>query len=425
MSANPGLVVRIAWRSFLRHRRRSILTGSAIALGLAMLLAFLGLARDAHERMAELGIRLGGANVTVQGAGYQDDPTLEHVVRDPGAIAEMARAAPGVTAAVPRVHASGLISTGAASAGVAVVGVDPDLEARVSTIASAQNRVSGDYLRPRARRAFASEPADIYLGVQLARTLDLELGDRVVLTVSPRGAGHPASAAFLVRGIFRTGIDELDGFFVEIPLADARELFHLGDAATQVAVFTDRLDDTGRVDAALAASLASRADLEVLPWQRTLRELYEAIVLDDLGLYLMMAIVFVIVAIGIFNTVLMSVVERTRELGVMMAVGTSKARLFAMVLVEAVILALVASVVGLAIGLSIHFYFHAHGLDITSLFGDVQVAGVVISGRMYSQLSVADVVTWTAIVIAIVVASALYPAFRVTRLDPLEAMRHV
>jgi len=419
------LVLRIAWRSFVRHRRRSIITGAAIALGLAMLLAFLGLAQDAHRRMAELGIGLGGANVAVQGAGYQDELTLDHVVAEPQPIIALARRVPGVRAVVPRVRASGLISTGAASAGVAVAGVDPELEAAVSTIAGAGARVDGAYLRPRSAVEFAHQPADIYIGAQLARTLDLAVGDRVVLEASPRGGSHPSSAAFFVRGVFRTGLDELDGFYVEIPLADAQALYGLGEAVTQVAVFTRDLDDTAAVTQALVAATAGRDDLEVLPWQRTLRELYEAIVLDDLGFYLMMAIIFVIVGIGIFNTVLMSVVERTRELGVMMAIGTSKRRLFLFVLAEAGILAVVAAGVGAAIGVGIHLYFHGHGLDMSALFGDLQVAGIVVSGTMYSKLSVGDVVGWTAVVIGLVLLSALFPASRVARLEPLEAMRHV
>lgn len=419
------LIIRIAWRSFLRHRRRSIITGAAIALGLAMLLAFLGLAHDAHMRMAELGIRLGGANVVVQGAGYQDDQTLDHVVRDPQAIAARARRLPGVTSVVPRIRASGLLTTGAASAGVAVAGVDPEQEPLVSTISSPASRTAGTYLRSRSSRKFVNQPADIYVGAQLARTLDLGVGDRVVLAVSPRGGGSPASAAFIVCGVFRTGIDDLDGFYVELPLDAVQALYGLGDAVTQVAVFTADLDDTARIDAALTTALAGRSDLETLPWQRTLHELYEAIVLDNLGFYLMMAIIFVIVGIGIFNTVLMSVVERTRELGVMMAIGTSKRQVFATVIAEAAILALVASLAGLALGVGVHLYVHAHGLDISSLFGNIQVAGIVVSGTMYSQLSLGDVALWTAVVIGIVLVSALYPATRVARLDPLEAMRHV
>jgi len=137
-------------------------------------------------------------------------------------------------------------------------------------------------------------------------------------------------------------------------------------------------------------------------------------------------VVFVIVAIGIFNTVLMSVVERTRELGVMMALGTGRRTVFAAVLVESLVLALVASAVGLAIGLSIHAWLYSHGLDMASLYGeDVEFAGIVFQGRIYSYLTVGAVVKWTAVVIGIVLASSVYPSYRATRLEPVEAMRHV
>lgn len=419
------LIWRIAWRSFLRHRRRSIITGLAIALGLAMMLVFLGLAQDAHNRMAEMGIRLGSGNVLVQGKGFQEEQTLDQVVRDPGHVMDVARRVPGVSQVVPRVRGSGLLTTGESSAAVMVGGVDPALEPQVSSIASPKSRVAGGYLRSRSQQEFTRQPADIYVGAHLAKTLALSVGDRVVLTVSPRGGGRPTAAAFLVRGVFKTGLDELDGFYVEIPLVEAQSLYGLGHMVTQVAVLTDQLDQTGPVAAALSQALPGRGDLEILPWQEALRELYDAIVLDDVGFYLMMAIIFVIVGIGIFNTVLMSVVERTREFGVMMAIGTSKRRLFAVVLAEAVILALVASAAGLAIGLPLHAWLHHTGLDLATFYGtDVEFAGITLTGRIYSFLTAGDVALWTLIVIGIVIVSALYPAARVTRLRALEALRH-
>jgi ABC-type lipoprotein release transport system permease subunit len=417
------LTLRLAWRSFLRHRRRSLITGIAIALGLAMMIVFVGLAGAAHVRMADQGIRMGAGHVVVQGLGYQDQQTLDELVEHPADVIAAARAIPGVRTVAPRLHASGLISSGDSSAAVAVVGVDPAIEPIASDLASERKRVAGAYLRPRAELPFANGPADVYIGAGLAETMALEVGDRVVVSVSPRGGGRPASAAFQVRGVFRSGLQELDGFYVEIPLDEARALLGTGEGVTQVALLLDDLEATGRV-----AAMRERVgdDLEVLPWQTALRELHEAIVLDDAGMYLMMAIIFVIVAIGIFNTVLMSVIERTRELGVMMAIGTSKRRLFGMVLAEALVLGAVAAVVGLAIALPIHAWLASSGLDISALYGDdLAVSGVLINGRIYSQLELGDVVQWTAVVIGIVVVSALYPAYRVTRLSSLEAMRHV
>jgi len=192
---------------------------------------------------------------------------------------------------------------------------------------------------------------------------------------------------------------------------------------TQVALHLDDLASTAPVTAALKQALPEQ--LEVLPWEEALRELYEAIVLDDAGLYLMMAIIFVIMTIGIFNTVLMSVVERTREFGVMMALGTGRWQLFNVVLAEALLLALIAGAIGLGLGLGLHSLMATYGIDITSVAGDYEFAGIVLEGRIYSRLSTPIVVKWTVVVIGLTLLSALYPAFRSTRLQPVEAFRHV
>ena len=418
------LVFRLAWRSFVRHRRRSIITGAAIALGLAMILVFVGLAEDAHLRMADMGVHLGAGHVLVQGRGFQQEQTLDYLVRDPDRVAERARALPHVTAVVPRVHAGGLVVSGELSAAVVVVGVDPELEPRVSTIAGDGKRVAGAYLRPRTALEFERQPADIYIGDKLARTLEVEVDDRVVLTMSPVGAARPASAAFYVRGIFHTGLTDLDGFFVQIPLVEAQRMLAIGDAVTQLAVLADELDHTAPVTTALRAQLAGDRELEVLPWQQALRELHEAIVLDDAGNYMMLGIIFIIVLIGIFNTVLMSVIERTREFGVMLAIGTSTRRLFATVMAEAAILAVVSAAAGLVIGLALHTWLATTGLDIQSIYGDLEFAGVIFEGRVYSTLTNFQIVGWTIVVMILVVLSALYPAWRATRLKPVEAMRH-
>jgi len=417
------LILKLAWRSVIRHKRRSIITGGAVAVSLAMMLIFIGIGDDSHARMAELGIRMGAGHVLVQGKGYQKDQTLDHLVDDPDPVIARARQLPQVSAAVPRVRVSGLLSTGESSAPVLVSGVDPRLEPVVSEIAAPKRRVAGHYLRPPGEMKFKNQPADIYIGQELARTLDLKLGDRTVLIVSPVNGSSPASAAFLVRGIFGTGIDELDQGWVEVPLQTLQRQLELGRRVTQVAVHLRDLDDTAGVAGALARELPG--GLEVLPWQEALRELYEAIVLDDAGLYLMMGIIFVIMTIGIFNTMLMSVVERTREFGVMMAIGTGKGQLFGLVLTEALLLALIAAVIGIGIGLGLHLLAATYGIDITALAEDYQIAGIVLEGRIYSRLGAASVVRWTIVIVALTLISSIYPALRSTRLQPVEAIRHV
>jgi lipoprotein-releasing system permease protein len=418
------LTLKLAWRGFVRHRWRSAITALAVSLGLAMLLAFVGIADDGHARMAELGIRMGSGNVLVEAKGYREAQTLDYVVHDADAIADTIAKRSDVSAAAVRLRTSGLIAAGAHSAPVLVAGVDPEREQAASDLAGKTLRVAGEYLRPRSKMPFAGQPADLYLGKTLAERLGVDLGDRVVLTLSPPGDAEPAQAAFFVRGMFRTGVDDLDGSYVEIPLEEARSLLGLPGAATEVAALTS-LERTADLQAALAQELAGRKDLAVVPWQIALRELHEALVLDDAGLYLMMAIVFLVVALGIFNTVLMSVTERTRELGVMMALGTSERRLFALILTEAMVLALVSIAFGVAMGLGMHLWVAHHGIDVKRFAGEIQFAGIAWSGMIYSRLSLAVVLRWSIAVGVVVLLSALYPAWSVTRLQPVEAMHHV
>ncbi len=323
-----------------------------------------------------------------------------------------------------RLRTSGLLSAGEHSAPVAVSGVEPVREVLASDLAGAKMRVAGEYLRSASQMPFPGVPPDVYLGKTLAELLHVGLGDRVVLTLSPPGDAEPASGAFLVRGILRTGVDEVDSGYAEIPIAAAQQLTGLAGAATEVAVLAD-LPHTEAVAAEVRAALADRPVLAVVPWQVALHELHEAIVLDDAGMYLMMAIVFLVVALGIFNTVLMSVTERTREFGVMMAIGTSARRLAFQILAEAVILALVSVTAGLAVGLSLSALIAARGIDLTQWTSDLSFAGVVWTGRVYSVLTPGTVAAWAVVVGVVVLCSALYPALRVTRLEPVEAMHHV
>jgi len=426
-----ALTFRLAWRSFVRHRRRSAITVGAIAFGLAMMLAFVGIADDGHARMADMGIRLGSGHVVVQGKGYQDEQTLVHHIKDPAPILASARAMPHVEHVVPRISAGGLIKAAERSRAVLVSGVDPKLEPLANDLASDAARVAGDYLRPREEMEFTNGPADIYVGTDLAESLGVTTGERVVLTVSPVGDSRPASAAFVVRGIFKSGVSELDSSAVQIPLSEAQTLLGLGQGVTQVGVLLSDDKYTDATTAGLVATVSTPEmvageDIEVLPWKVALRELYEALVLDDMSLYLMMAIIFVIVGIGIFNTVLMSVAERTREFGVMMAVGTSRGRVFSIIFAESLVLALVSAALGLGLGLGIHALVAHYGIDVGAMAGgeDYEFAGIAFSGRIYSTLSPWIVTKWTLVVMGIVMLSAAYPALRATRLEPVEAMRH-
>jgi lipoprotein-releasing system permease protein len=417
------MVFRLALRNALRNRRRTLLTALAISLSFALLIVFTGIADGAHEKIAELGVSMGLGDVVVQARGYEDDPTLDHLIRDPNRVERALAGLPGVAHVAPRLRTEGLIESGTTSLGVTVSGVDPAVEPLASKIDTPTSMIAGHCLEPEPQRP-AGELVPIVLGAELAKTLDVHVGDRVTLTVSPVGGGEARTGAFRVGGIFKTGVEEVDAFWVEMPLDAAQTLIGAGHGVTMVAALLHNISNTPQATERARASL-SDASLEVLPWTTAAPDLHSAIVIDEGYMYLMMAIVFVVVAAGILNTLLMGVLERTHEFGVLLALGTSPRRVVGIVLAEAVLLGLGSVAVGLGLGLLGNHHFATVGFDVASaLGGNFEASGVLLPKRLYAHLWPCKVVWSSIVIVALVVLGAVYPAFRAARLQPVEAIRH-
>jgi ABC-type antimicrobial peptide transport system permease subunit len=164
----------------------------------------------------------------------------------------------------------------------------------------------------------------------------------------------------------------------------------------------------------------------VLPWSRAAPDLYAAIVLDEGGLYLLMVIVFVVVAAGILNTILMSVMERTKEFGVFLALGATPRSLVQVVLAEATLLGVLSVGLGLALGFWGHHYFATEGLNFREVFGaSYEASGILLPDKFYSILAPVQVIRSALVIVALVLIGAVYPAARAARLQPMEAIRHV
>jgi ABC-type lipoprotein release transport system permease subunit len=263
------------------------------------------------------------------------------------------------------------------------------------------------------------------IGSELAKSLAVHVGDRIALNVKPRRSTEMRLGAFEVCGVFTTGVRDVDTFWVEITLDDAQHLTDAGPGVTMVALLLANADASGSIATRLAGDL-HRTDLEVLPWQQAAPELYAAIAVDEGGMYVFMVIFFVVVAVGILNALLMSVLERTREFGVLLAVGAEPRQIIKLVLYEAIALGVLSVGIGLALGLAGNHYLATHGLDYKELFGDsLQAGGILLPDKFYSALATSKVIWSSGIVLALVVLGAAYPAFHASRFQPTKAMNHV
>ena len=412
--------LRLAFRNVLRQRRRSALTVLAIVLSLSLFLVLRGLGDGAHQQIAEIGVRMGLGDVVVYSEGYRKDPSLDHLVHDADKVRASALAlGDAVEGVAVRLQADGLTQAGATSVGSSVWGVDPASEGRLSKVGAPASIVSGAALDASDAQPPGGRPPPIVIGRAMAEELGARVDDRVTVTLSPVGGGPMRSAAFRIKGIYATGVHDVDARVVLIPLAVAQQLTGAAGAATMVAVLLRSIDRSPEIAHALAEKLPG---LEVLPWQQAAPELYATIALDQGALYLMMAVVYIVVAAGILNTILLSVLERTREFGVLLALGAEPGRLIRLILAEAALLGSVAVALGLALGLALEHHFATAGLTLQM---GMETSGVLVPSHFYSRLT-PEIALWNAaLVLMLVIVSALYPAWRAARLQPVEAIHHV
>ena len=406
------ILFKIAWRNLWRNRRRTLITMAMISVGFALALVSLGLGDGAHNQMIRNAVRAGSGNLTVEERAYLDEPTNDKLVRSSSDLAARIRRVPGVQNVSERIIVPGLIYTADNSVGLAVFGVDPATDMTRETLG--KQIVEGEYLREGDRRG-------IVIGSDLARKLKTAVGKKAVLTAQD-ATGEISSQLVRVRGIFHTGVSEVDGYFAQIGLPLARELLGVREGATQLAIFLDNEKDQARVKARIEP-LVTEPTAAVFDWQEVMQDLVLFVQMDNAGNYIFMGIIMVIVALGILNTILMSVLERMREFGLMTALGASPARLLALVVLETAMLALVALGAGCALGFGGHLYLATHGFDL-GMASDQQLtaAGVAFDPIIYSSLSVSRVLWLTGIVFGITMLVGIWPAVRASRVDPVKAI---
>ena len=407
------LIVRLAWRNIGRNKRRTSLTVAAAVFAVVLVVHMIALTSGMHDRMIEDNVRMHAGHLQLTGAGYLEDRTLERFVRWTPALAATVDSEPGVAAAAPRVNGFALLSNGPASQGVALLGVDPAREGGVSTWPA--RIVQGEFLDGEAR--------EILLGERLAEALGARIGGEV-LVYTVAYTLENAYELFRVRGLIRAPDPRLERSLALISLADAQALFAYDGRVSEVAML---VRDPARLEAtraALAADVAvhSTEPLDVNPWQRVMPELAQLIRIDDVQNYSMLAILVVVVAFGILNTILMSVLERQRELGVMLALGFAPRAIFRLVYIESLLLSGIGLAFGLVLALPAAAVMERHPVPIT---GDIQ--------KMTETFGVTPVITWeltawnpaiaTSLMIAIALLAALYPAAKAASARPVDALR--
>ena len=422
MTRQLGVIIRLALRNLRRHLRRTFLTATAMVVGSVLLIFSLSLGDGWHETWIDSGVRMGTGHVSVESPTFRTTQTIDtRLSTTARRVAEQALQNPplsdDVSAVSSRMIVTGLASSASGARPVQIMGVDPLSEAAFTTL-NAQV-VEGRYLDPDDRLA-------AFVGQQLVDSLDLRLGSRLVLNAQDVDNDIGGQLVRVV-GIFQSGMPEIDQSVVHITLSTAGEFLGSGDDVTTVGVLVSESAAVPRVARALRQALAepvAEGQVAVLDWKETMPELASAVAIDDFGNYLVFGILFVIIAFGIVNTVLMSVLHRHREFGVLQALGLTPRQTGTVVLVEGLVMTAVSGLVGVGLGLLGTWYFFGNGLDFTNLMGEeMTFSGVVIDPVVVPLLRVTRVVQVLLFILSIGVISSIYPAIRAASIDVPTAMK--
>lgn len=406
------LLLRLAARNLLRNRRRTLITLTTVSGGLALMIASNNWANGMYQDMIRTGVSTLAGHVVVQGEGYQSTRAQELTVPEATAVATTLRAQIPDAVVVPRLFVEGLLTSPAGSAGLLATAVDPALEPQVSTW---EDKV--------VEGAWLAEERDIVLGAMVADTLKVGLGDKVVLMA--QGGDEVKSRLFRVKGLLRTGSDQIDGAFALITVPAAQRLLEVDDRVSQLSVHLADPGDTRAATREATAALAGRP-VEVLDWKHALPDMVASIEMDAKSNNVMMFAMGVIVAMGVLNTVLMSVLERIPEFGVMRAVGMKARQVRRLVLLEGLLLGLVAVAIGDALGMLITWPLAVWGVDLSSLAGEqMSWGGVAVATMTYAEVDWTRLVTYSVMGVLLTVLASVYPALKASRLAPVDAINHV
>ncbi|MEA2014999.1 MAG: FtsX-like permease family protein [Thermodesulfobacteriota bacterium] len=388
----------------------------AIVFATMLLVFMLSFQFGSYDAMINTAVRVHTGHVQVQAEGYRDKMDIRLVVPDPGAVDDVIKNISGIEACTSRANAFSLVSSRDRTYGVFLTGIDPEREAKVSTLKKLIRR--GKYLEP--------EDTDMALvGKLLARNLKVDIGDELVVLGQGRD-GSIAAAILKVKGIFSSGENTFDRSTIQMPLGYFQDVFSMRGAVHEVVVLGGSLKDGKKIKKELGTGVGGMDNggmLVVLDWMELMPGLVQSIKLDLVSGLIMYIILIVVVAFSILNTFLMAIFERTREFGVLIAIGMTPGRLMKSLFLESVTITFIGIILGIISGCMITWYFQLHGILISGASELLSQYGL--PERMYPQLSVLSVSIGAGIVMIITILTAIYPVLKVRHLRPVEAMNAI
>jgi len=413
------ILIKMAWRNVWRNWRRTVIAGIAIALGLTLILFFDGMLNGMDEALYGNTVRLQGGNVQIHAPGFREKanslPLLP--LTDPGLMVDAALAQTNVIAAAQRIRTGGMVSNREGTLSVAITGIEPERELKVSMIA--ENIIQGRWLE-------ANDEDVLLIGQEMADSLEVGVGDRVTL-VGRATHQQMRNRTMTIVGVYDIGMADIEKSLVYISLLEAQTLFDLRDQATEIAVYLAQVGQEPPVVETLGALLPG---YEVDAWNTLDPTLTDMMEMEDQIMSVFGLVILLIAGVGILNLMLMAVFERTREIGLLAAMGLKRGETVLLFLLEGVMIGLVGALAGCLLGGAIGAYLGQVGIDWAAIYGGTDLSDFgdmfgLMGDRLYVRIGIGTLIRRALTVGIISALASLYPAWQASKREPADALHYV
>ena len=407
------LYLRLAWRNIWRHRGRTIIVVLAIGLTMALMMWYDGMVAGFQQAIYGNAIQVLGGNIQIHAPGYQSEANQMPLLplENDMAVVNTASAEPDVVLASRRINTGGMASNRKGAFAATIVGIEPEQEAQISLLA--KHIIAGRYLT-------SADQDQVFIGKGLADAMEIGVGDRFTLTGRDTH-DQMRNRTMTVAGIYDVGMPEIEKRSIYISLGEAQDLYGLPGQSTEVALSLKQIGEEPAVIKALNSSLPG---YEYASWQTNFPELQNALNTKTGAMNIFSVIILLVVGIGILNLLMMAVFERTREIGILGALGLKPGQISWLFLLEGALMGLVGVFFGVALGLLINFWFSRVGFDY-SQFTSLTSYTALISGRVYTTLGTEKLLGRSLIVLVISLLAAFFPARAAAREEPAQALHYV
>lgn len=402
------MILSIAWRNIWRNKKRSLVVIVAVALGMIAGIISIGFMNGMVDQRVNAIIQMEISHMQLHNSKFAENNDLEFFIPDAFAKADQIRKQAHVQGVSPRIIIHSMVATAELSTGVKIVGLMPEQEMKTGSLHT--RIIDGSY--------FNKKRNPVVIGKKLSEKLHVKVGNKVIITLRD-ASNNIVSGSFRVSGVFKTNNTGFDESAVYVKYDDLNALAALPEgAAHEIAVLTD---NNAQADTVFANVKKQFPSLEVKTWKEISPE--GAYLADAMNQYNYVFIIIILLALlfAIINTMLMVVLERTKELGMLMAIGMNRLRVFMMMMLETVLLTFTGGLTGIAIGYGLVLYYGVYGINFSSMSDALEDFGY--SSYVFTSIEVSTLFIIAIMVIITGIIAAIYPAIKALKLNPANAVR--